>query len=77
MNLPIHNGGGSCTPKQIAPGPGDKIGKEKVEGQGIRKGRQQGGHRKGIRAACIPIETLIEKTILALRPVEKEIGLGS
>ena len=32
---------------------------------------------KGSELLDIPIETLIEQTILALRPVEKEIGLGS
>ena len=32
---------------------------------------------KGSELLGIPIEILIEETIKALRPVEKEIGLGS
>ncbi|HAJ94092.1 MAG TPA: hydrolase, partial [Synergistaceae bacterium] len=32
---------------------------------------------KGSELLNIPMETLIEQTITALRPVEKEIGLGS
>jgi len=51
--------------------------KKKWKDKAFARGVNREVIEKGSELLGIPIETLIEKTILALRPVEKEIGLGS
>ena len=51
--------------------------KKKWKDKAFARGVNREVIEKGSELLNIPLETLIEQTITALRPVEKEIGLGS